>query len=61
MSYTLICKDAGVDCANVIQGETEEEVLREGFKHLKEAHGYTEEQLSYAKFVEETRKQIKES
>ena len=36
MAYTLACKDAGTDCPYVARGETEEEVLRDGAKHVKE-------------------------
>ena len=36
MAYTLACRDAGVDCDFVARGETEEEVLAEGTKHIKE-------------------------
>lgn len=61
MSYTLACRDAGVDCSHVARGETEEEVLQEGMKHVKEAHGYTDAQLSDPKFLEETKKLIKQT
>ncbi len=59
MSYTLACKDAGVDCPHVSQGETEEEALQAGLRHVKEAHGYTDEQLSDPTFLEESKKLIK--
>ena len=45
MAYTLAYKDAGISCPFVTQGETEEEVLQQGIKHVKEAHGYTDEQV----------------
>jgi predicted small metal-binding protein len=45
----------------VAHGETEEEVLREGFKHVKEAHGFTDEQLSDPKFIEDSKKLIKQT
>lgn len=61
MSYTLACKDAGVECPYVAQGETEEELMQDAFKHVKEVHGYTDEQLNDPKFLEETRKLIKKS
>ena len=61
MAYTLACRDAGVDCPYVARGETEEEVLKEGIKHVKETHGYTDEQLSDPKFLEETRNLIKQA
>ena len=59
MAFTLACKDAGVDCPYVARGETEEEVLQEAAKHVKEVHGYTDEQLSDPKFLEESRRLIK--
>ena len=58
MTYTLACKDAGVDCPHVAQGETEKEVLQNGIKHVKAAHGYTDEQLN-SEFLEEVRKLVK--
>ena len=61
MAYTIACSDAGITCPFVAQGETEEEVLKESFKHVKEAHGYTEEQLTDPKFLEEAKKLIKKT
>ena len=61
MAYTLACRDAGVDCPYVAQGATEEEVLAEGVKHVKEVHGYTDEQLKDPKFLEESKKLIKKT
>ena len=61
MAYTLACRDAGVACDHVARGETEEEVLAEGVKHVKGAHGFTDEQLNDPKFLEETKKLIKKT
>ena len=61
MAYTLACRDAGVDCDFVARGETEEEVLARGTKHVKEVHGYTDEQVNDPKFIEETKKIIKKT
>jgi len=61
MAYTLACRDVGVDCDNVARGETEEEVLAEGVKHVKEAHGFTDEQANDPKFLEESKKIIKKT
>jgi len=61
MAYTLACRDSGVDCDFVARGETEEEVLAVGIKHVKEVHGYTDEQLNDPKFLEETKKLIKKT
>ena len=59
MGYTLACRDAGEICDFVAKGETEEEVLAEGVKHVKEVHGYTDERLNDPKFLEEAKKIIK--
>ena len=59
MGYTLACRDAGVNCDFVARGETEEQVLQEGAKHVKEEHGYTDEQLNAPKFLGEVKKIIK--
>jgi predicted small metal-binding protein len=61
MAYTLACKDAGVSCPYVATGETKEEVLQNGLKHVKEAHGYTDEQLNDPKFIEASKKLIKKT
>jgi len=61
MAYTLACRDAGVDCDFVAKGETEEEVLAKGVKHVKEVHGYTDEQVKDPKFLEESKKIIKKT
>jgi predicted small metal-binding protein len=45
----------------VAKGETEEEVLQNATKHVKEVHGYTDEQLNDPKFLEESKKIIKKT
>jgi len=59
MAYTLACRDAGVDCPYVAHGKTEEELWQDATKHVKEEHGYTDEQLNDPKFLEEAKKLIK--
>jgi len=61
MAYTLACKDFGVDCPYVAHGETEEEVLKDAARHVKEVHGYTDEQINDPKFLEESRELIKKA
>jgi len=61
MAYTLACKDAGTNCPYGAYGETEEEVLQDGAKHVREVHGYTDEQISDPKFLEEARKLIRQT
>jgi len=61
MAYTLACKDAGITCPFVAEGETEDEVFQKSIKHVKEVHGYTEEQVNDPKFLEEGKKLIKKT
>ena len=61
MTFTIACRDAGVDCDYVARGETEEKLFQDATKHVKEVHGYTDEQLSDPKFLEETKKLVKKA
>ncbi|WP_340818317.1 DUF1059 domain-containing protein [Methanolobus sp. WCC4] len=55
MTYKLACKDTGVSCPFVAQGETIDEMMEVAVKHAKEEHGYTDEQINDP----ETQKMIK--
>lgn len=46
MEYQLACKDTGVDCPFVAKGETMDKMMDVAVKHVKEIHGYTDEQLN---------------
>lgn len=61
MTYTLACRDAGEDCDYVARGETEEELMVEGAKHIKEVHGYTDAQVNDPIFLQETKALIKKT
>ncbi len=61
MAYTLACKDTGINCSYVSRGETIEELWEDGVKHVKKAHGYTDEQLNDPKFKEEMKAFIKQT
>lgn len=61
MAYSLACKDTGIDCSHVSRGETIEELWEDGVKHVKEEHGYTDEQLNDPKFKEEMKAFIKQT
>ena len=60
MTYTLACKDTGVDCPYVARGETEDEMMKNAVGHVKEVHGYTDEQINDPKMQETVKKAIKE-
>jgi predicted small metal-binding protein len=43
---TISCKEAGEEnCDYIAKGNTEQELMEDGFKHAKEAHGFTDEQI----------------
>ncbi len=42
MAKTVNCRDVGVDCDFVAQGETEQEVLQQCAEHARTAHGMSE-------------------
>ena len=60
MTYTLACKDTGTDCPFVARGETKEEMMKEAVNHVKEVHGYSDEQINDPKMQETVKKAIKE-
>lgn len=46
MTYKLACEDTGVSCPFVAEGETMDKMMEVAVKHVKEVHGYTDEQLN---------------
>lgn len=56
---SLSCKDAGVNCNFVAQGNTEEEILNKIAEHGKKVHGMKEADFSPEK-VKQFRKLIHE-
>ena len=61
MAFSLACRDAGVDCSHVVEGETIDGVLAEGGIHAKDVHGYTDEQLADPALGAQLRSLIKET
>ena len=43
---TLACKDAGFDCGTVIQGDTEEEIMRKAREHATKEHNMSDSDLT---------------
>jgi predicted small metal-binding protein len=48
---SLICRETGLDCDYLIEGETEEEILSKGADHAIKVHGLKAEDI----FLEYTR------
>jgi predicted small metal-binding protein len=43
---TLACKDAGFDCGTVIQGESEEEIMRKAKEHATTEHNLSDSDMT---------------
>jgi len=41
MTFSIGCKDVGVDCSFTAEAATEEELLKKIAQHAKDAHGMT--------------------
>jgi predicted small metal-binding protein len=59
MTYKLACEDVGVSCPFVAEGETMDEMMKNAVKHVKKAHGYTDEQINDPKMQKEIKAAIK--
>jgi predicted small metal-binding protein len=42
---TLVCRDTGLDCDYIIEGETEDEILKNGAEHAMKVHGMKVEDI----------------
>jgi predicted small metal-binding protein len=60
VAYEFACRALGDDCPYVARGETIDEVVKDGVKHGKEVHGYTDEQLNDPEMMEKVKAAIKE-
>jgi predicted small metal-binding protein len=61
MARRLACRDVGMDCDELIRGETQDEVVLKAVEHGRQAHGMSEEQLSDPKLEERLRSLIREA
>ena len=41
----ISCRDAGRDCDCIIEGETEDEILKNAAEHAVKEHGYKEQDI----------------
>ncbi len=57
---TLSCREAGFDCDYVVEGETEEKILRNGQEHAMSNHGLTLQTFT-PEFKEKLKGLIKET
>jgi predicted small metal-binding protein len=55
---TISCRDLGKNCDFVAHGDTEEELMVNIKKHVKEMHGYTDEELNDPEMIKKIKKAI---
>lgn len=60
MTSTLVCRDVGFDCPEVIQGKNEEEVMQKAERHAQETHGMQKSDIT-PEMVSKIKSNIKES
>ncbi len=61
MAYSLACRDAGIDCSFVAEGDSIEQVLSDGGAHAKEVHEYTDAQLQDPELIAQLRAIVRET
>ena len=59
--YTISCRDVGRDCDCVVQGETEEEIMKNAAEHAVKDHGYKEEDIMTYEMKEKIKSCIRKS
>jgi predicted small metal-binding protein len=42
---TLACRETGLNCDYIIEGETEDDILKNGAEHATQAHGMNAEDI----------------
>jgi len=57
--YTISCRDVGRDCDCVVQGETEEEIIKNAAEHAVKDHGYKEEEIMSPEMKEKIKSYIR--
>ncbi len=56
----LTCRDVGFDCDGVVTGETDDDVLTQAVAHVKEVHGFSDDQVADPGFGSQVSEQIHE-
>jgi predicted small metal-binding protein len=56
---TISCREVGRDCDCVIEGETEEELMRNAAEHAMKDHGYKQEDIMTSEMKEKIKSHIR--
>lgn len=60
MGKILRCRDAGFNCNWVARGQTDDEILQQAAKHVKEVHNWTDAQVNDPQTQQKLRSMIQE-
>jgi predicted small metal-binding protein len=58
---TISCRDVGRDCDCVVEGETEEELMKNAGYHAVKDHGYKQEDIMTPEMKEKIKSHIRRS
>jgi predicted small metal-binding protein len=56
---TIACRDVGQNCNCIVQGETEEELMKNAAEHAVKDHGYTEQEIMTLEMKEKIKSHIR--
>jgi predicted small metal-binding protein len=58
---TISCREVGRDCDCVVQGETEEELMKNAGEHAMKDHGYKQADIMTPEMKDKIRSHIRKS
>jgi predicted small metal-binding protein len=56
---TISCRDVGRDCDCIVEGETEEELMKNAEYHAVKDHGYKQEDIMTSEMKEKIKSHIR--
>jgi predicted small metal-binding protein len=59
--YTISCRDVGRDCDCIVEGQTEEEIMKNAAEHAVKEHGYKVEEIMTPEMKEKIKSYIRKS
>ena len=58
---TIACRDVGQNCDCIVQGEIEEELMKNTAEHAVKDHGYTEQDIMTPQMKEKIKSHMRKS
>lgn len=59
--FSITCRDVGQNCDCVVQGGTEEELMKNAAEHAVKDHGYTEQDIMTPEMKEKIKSHMRKS